>query len=96
MKENKKEKVSEIVYKYRLSRGSGKTPQPFRAFAADINKDMDESISFQALAYWENGKYIPQRSYAILALSLLDDWRGEFARDLLAALSDEPTEVNDN
>lgn len=57
-----------------------------REFAADLSSNTKEPISFATIKDWEDKKYLP-RTRTILPIALkYDDWRREFALELLAEL----------
>src|SRR4030042_5435282 len=77
-----KQSISLIVTRYR----DGKT---LREFAADLSSKMVEPISYQTIKNWEDGAYKPA-FYLIMAIALQnDDWRRQFALEILAVLKPE-------
>ena len=74
--------ISEIVSKYRGEKS-------LREFAADLSSKMDKPITYQTIKNWEDGTHLPEY-YFILAIALQnDDWRRQFALDILAVLNPE-------
>jgi len=76
--------ISLIVARYRGEK-------TLRAFAAELSTKMLEPISHQSIKNWEGGT-IPSY-YLILAIALHnDDWRRDFALEILAVLKAEQYE----
>ena len=74
--------ISLIITRYR----DGKS---LREFAGDLSSKMVEPISYQTIKNWEDGTNKPAY-YLILAIALHnDDWRRQFALDILAVLKPE-------
>lgn len=79
--------VSKIVVEYRISLGAKGKPTPVRDFAAILSKALfPVSASFQAVSQWENGDHLPSLTLLLRLADCANDWRREFALDLLAAL----------
>src|SRR4030042_2872160 len=77
-----KQSISLIVARYRGEKS-------LREFAGDLSSKMVEPISYQTIKNWEDGTYKPAY-YLILAIALHnDDWRRQFALDILAVLKPE-------
>ena len=76
--------ISLIVARYRGEK-------TLRAFAAELSTKMLEPVSHQSIKNWEEGT-IPSY-YLILAIALHnDDWRRDFALEILAVLKAEQYE----
>ena len=76
--------ISLIVARYRGEK-------TLRAFAAELSTKMLEPVSHQSIKNWEGGT-IPSY-YLILAIALHnDDWRRDFALEILAVLKAEQYE----
>ena len=74
--------IPEIVSKYRGEKS-------LRDFAADLSSKLNDPITHQTIKNWEDGIYKPSY-YFILAIALHnDDWRRQFALDILAVLKPE-------
>src|SRR4030042_1716860 len=74
--------ISSIVARYRGEKS-------LREFAADLSSKMPELISQQTIKNWEDGGTKPS-SNLMLAIALNnDDWRRQFALDILAVLNPE-------
>jgi hypothetical protein len=74
-----KQSISLITARYRGEKS-------LREFADDISSKLPEPISYQSIKNWEDGAFIPEY-HLILAIALHnDDWRRQFALDLLAVL----------
>ena len=77
-----KQSISLIVARHRGEKS-------LREFASDLSSKMPESISYQTIKNWEDGVYKPGY-YEILAIALHnDDWRRQFALEILAVLKPE-------
>jgi hypothetical protein len=77
-----KQSISLIVTRYRGEKS-------LREFAADLSSKMEEPITYQTIKNWEDGINKPAY-YFILAVALkYDDWRRQFALDILAVLKPE-------
>jgi len=87
-----KQSVSLIIARYRGEKS-------LREFAADLNSKTYEPLSYQTISDWENGKYLP-RYRTILPIALqYDDWRRQFALEILQELKPEfykPDQPNTN
>jgi hypothetical protein len=82
--------VADIVYAYRQVLGEGGAQLSLRAFARALNEVLavfGESISHQTVKNWEDRVHLP-RTYFMLQLGLEapNDWRRDFAQDVLSAL----------
>lgn len=81
---NVNQSISLIVARYRGEK-------TLRAFAAELSTKMLEPVSHQSIKNWEEGT-IPSY-YLILAIALHnDDWRRDFALEILAVLKAEQYE----
>lgn len=77
-----KQSISLIVIRHRGEKS-------LREFAADLSSGMPESISHQTIKNWEDGVTKPEY-YEILAIALHnDDWRRDFALQILRVLKPE-------
>jgi hypothetical protein len=88
--------VAQIVRDYRVLVGTSEQQATLRAFAALLSEVLDSlgrAISYQSIKNWEDGRHLPD---AFLMVRLAEagryDWRGDFARDVLAALFPESYE----
>lgn len=73
--------ISEIIIEYRGDKS-------LREFAFELSNKMPEPIPYQTIKNWEDG--IKPAFYTILAIALHnDDWRRQFALDILAVLKPE-------
>lgn len=91
-----KERVSAITLHYRRLQTGSNQPATLRAFAAWLSAALaphHRHISHQSIKNWSDKRYIPDRSLMKqIAEEALHDWRGEFAREILAAIEmDIPT-----
>lgn len=91
-----KERISAITLHYRRLQTGSKQPATLRAFAAWLNAALaphHRHISHQSIKNWSDKRYIPDRSLMKqIAEEAFHDWRGEFAREILAAIEmDDPT-----
>ncbi len=74
--------ISMIVKRYRGEKS-------LRDFAGDLSSRMDKPITYQTIKNWEDGTRQPDY-YFILAVSLQnDDWRRQFALEILAVIKPE-------
>jgi hypothetical protein len=74
-----KQSISLIVARYRGEK-------TLREFADDLSGKLIEKISYQSIKNWEDGETIPLY-YPMLAIALQnDDWRRDFALEILAVL----------
>ena len=81
-KEIMKQSISLIVTRYRGEKS-------LRDFAADLSSKLPEPISYVSIKNWEDKVFIPAY-YPILAIALHnDDWRRQFALEILAVLKPE-------
>ena len=77
-----KQSISLIVTRYRGEKS-------LREFAADISNKSPQSISHVTIKNWEDQIFVPEY-YPILAIALNnDDWRRQFALEILAVLKPE-------
>jgi len=77
-----KQSISLIVKRYRGSKS-------LREFAADISSKSPQPISHVTIKNWEDQVFVPEY-YPMLAIALHnDDWRRQFALDILAVLKPE-------
>jgi hypothetical protein len=80
--DNVKNTVSMIVSRYR----NGKS---LREFANDLSSQIPQPISHQTIKNWEDRIFLPEY-YPILAVAMnYDDWRRQFALEILAAIRPE-------
>lgn len=82
--------VADIVYAYRYLLGEDGGPLSLRGFAAELTTllaEFDDSISHQTIKNWEDRVHLP-RVYFMMQVRLMapNDWRRDFAQDILAAL----------
>lgn len=77
--------VSQIVSQYRQNLHDY-GPMPYRAFAKELSEGLSETISFQAVWNWGSGVNMPDPSFLIAYLLPLDDWRSDFAQDILSVM----------
>ena len=81
-KEIVKQSISLIVTRYRGEKS-------LRDFAADLSSKLPEPISYVSIKNWEDKVFIPAY-YPMLAIALHnDDWRRQFALEILAVLKPE-------
>jgi hypothetical protein len=74
--------IPSIVSRYRGEKS-------LKEFAANLSGNMPKLVSYQSIKNWEDGIYKPA-FYLILAIALHnDDWRRQFALDILAVLKPE-------
>ena len=82
--------VADIVYAYRQILGEHGSPISLRDFADTLNEiltSLSEDISHQTVKNWEDRVHLPRTHYMIfIALQSPNDWRQDFAQDILAAL----------
>lgn len=82
--------VADIVYAYRQILGERGYPISLREFATALNKilaELGEGISHQTVKNWEDRAHLPHPHYMIfIALKAPNDWRRDFAQDILSAL----------
>lgn len=82
--------VADIVYAYRLILGKRGHPISLRSFAIALNAiliSLGEGISHQTVKNWEDRAHLPRTHYMIfIALQSPNDWRRDFAQDILSAL----------
>jgi hypothetical protein len=77
-----KQSISLIVTRYRGDKS-------LREFAADLSSKLPEPISYTSIKNWEDKVFIPAY-YPMLAIALHnDDWRRQFALEILAVLKPE-------
>ena len=77
-----KQSISIIVTRHRGEKS-------LRDFANDLSARMVEPISYQTIKNWEDGTFIPAYN-TVLAIALQsDDWRRQFALEILAVLKPE-------
>lgn len=74
--------VHRIIREYRESRSLS-----LREFSKELVAGLpDETLSHQAVTYWENGAQSPSFSLLVVLALKTTDWRREFAVDCMAAL----------
>jgi hypothetical protein len=82
--------VSEIVRRYRRMLQRRDKPLPLRAFASalsDVVAPFGGGISHQTVKNWEDGLHLPEGFFMMqVAHHAPEDWRRDFAQDILAAL----------
>jgi hypothetical protein len=82
--------VADIVYAYRQVLGAGGVQLSLREFARAINEVMavfGDGISHQTVKNWEDRVHLPRTYFMIqLGLEAPNDWRRDFAQDILSAL----------
>jgi hypothetical protein len=82
--------VADIVYAYRQILGERGALLSLREFAIALNKilvDLGEGVSHQTVKNWEDRAHLPHPHYMIfIALQAPNDWRRDFAQDILSAL----------
>lgn len=82
--------VADIVYAYRQILGKRGYPLSLRHFALALNEiliSQGEGVSHQTVKNWEDRAHLPRTHYMIyIALQSPQDWRRDFAQDILAAL----------
>lgn len=82
--------VADIVFAYRQVLGSGGGQLSLREFARALNEVLevfDDSISHQTIKNWEDRVHLPRTYFMIqLGLEAPNDWRRDFAQDVLSAL----------
>ena len=78
--------IQRIVVGYREARGNNK-PLPFREFTEQLRCGIPHlsNLTFQAVANWESGANEPGLETLLYIFSLTNDWRRDFAADLMAA-----------
>jgi len=87
-----KESISLIIIRHRGEKS-------LREFADDLNSKTYDPISYVTIKDWEDKKYLP-RYRTILPIALqYDDWRRQFALEILKELKPEfykPDQTNMN
>lgn len=89
-----KKAIAQIVDEYRrLLDPAQQRPLPLRAFAqalSDALQPMQRSVSYQTIKNWGDRRYLPD-PYTLITLSqsARNDWRADFAEDLLAIIHPE-------
>ena len=82
--------ISQIVREYRILTGTSKAQVTLRAFAAaltDATRSRGRKVSYQSIKNWEDCRHLPDGFFMMrLAKAARHDWRGSFAKDVLAAL----------
>jgi hypothetical protein len=82
--------VADIVYAYRQILGERGQPLSLRSFAIALNKILDElgeGVSHQTIKNWEDRAHLPHPYYmTYISLKAPNDWRRDFAEDILSAL----------
>jgi hypothetical protein len=74
-----KQSISLIITRWRGEKS-------LRDFAADLSSKLPEPISYQSIKNWEDQETVPAY-YPMLAIALHnDDWRRQFALEILAVL----------
>lgn len=85
-----KRAVADVVFAYRHIIGEPNKPLSFRDFAAqlsDVLSAVNHQVSHQTVKNWEDRTHLP-RIYSISALlhQAPNDWRRDFAEDMLAVI----------
>lgn len=86
-----KQSISLIIIRYRGEKS-------LREFASDLSSKTFEPISFMTIKDWEDMKYLP-RTRTVLPILQYDDWRRQFALEILAVLNPKyytPDQPNTN
>jgi len=88
--------VAQIVYRYRQQHGPSLQPATLRQFARSLSEVLQLSgraISHQSIKNWGDRRYLPD-VYIMLQLAneASNDWRRDFALDILAAVLPESYE----
>lgn len=82
--------VADIVFAYRQVLGTGGAQLSLREFARALNEVLavfGDSISHQTIKNWEDRVHLPRTYFMIqVGLESPNDWRRDFAQDILAAL----------
>ena len=82
--------VADIVFAYRQVLGTGGAQLSLREFARALNEVLavfGDSISHQTVKNWEDRVHLPRTYFMIqVGLESPNDWRRDFAQDILAAL----------
>lgn len=82
--------VADIVFAYRNILGEGSYPLALRHFAAALNQLLakhNQTISHQTVKNWEDRRHLPRTHRMIyITLDAPNDWRRDFAQDVLSAL----------
>lgn len=82
--------VADVVFAYRQILGRGGYPISLRDFAAQLNELLaghNTGVSHQTIKNWEDRVHLPRVYYMIyLILDAPNDWRRDFAQDVLSAL----------
>lgn len=82
--------VADIVFAYRQVLGAGGAQISLREFSRALNEVLavfGDSISHQTIKNWEDRVHLPRTYFMIqLGLESPNDWRRDFAQDVLAAL----------
>ncbi len=82
--------VALIVQQYRLLAGNQKKPATLREFANALSEALQplgRRVSYQSIKNWQDRLYLPDTLVMMrLAHVARQDWRGEFAADILAAM----------
>jgi hypothetical protein len=81
--------ISQIVREYRILVGNSDAEATLRAFASALTEALQpvgRRISYQTIKNWEDCRHLPD-GFAMMRLSQVAhlDWRGSFAKDILAA-----------
>ncbi len=77
-----KKSISLIVTRHRGEKS-------LRDFAGDLSSKMIEPISYQTIKNWEDGTFIPAYNTVLVIALQNDDWRRQFALEILAVLKPE-------
>ena len=70
--------IGEIVKKYRASQ-----QMTLRDFAEALSID-SQTVSYETIRNWEEGKYQPRYHFFIALMMCTKDWRRDFAIDCLS------------
>lgn len=78
--------IGQIIKAYREEMGDGRGCLTYREFAARLSEGFSNPIPFQSIEAWEKGRYNPGMPFLDGIGRMTNDWRSDFANDLLAAL----------
>jgi hypothetical protein len=73
--------ISSIVSHYRGEKS-------LREFAAEVSEKLPDPITYQTIKNWEDGAFKPSYYFMLAVAMHNDDWRREFALEILAILND--------
>lgn len=76
-----KKKVAEIVKKY-------KGNKTLREFARELCEGVKGvNLTYQAVHYWEHGKFLPSTNTMLTIFANTGDWRHDFAGEVLEVVN---------